>query len=134
MKCLDSIFDDLGGEIDANIYVIDNASVDNLTALSQKFPHVILSKSRTNIGFAKAVNYYLSRTVSPYIMILNPDTIIKKGFFKSMMTGMEENPDVGIAGPKILESTGVVQGSARSFPTPMTGLFGRNAIMTKLFP
>jgi GT2 family glycosyltransferase len=28
----------------------------------------------------------------------------------------------------------MVQGSARSFPTPLTALFGRNSIMTKFFP
>ncbi|MCK5853358.1 glycosyltransferase, partial [bacterium] len=134
LKCLFSIYDALDKNISATVYVFDNASTDNLDILSEAFPHINLVKSNKNIGFAKAVNYLISKTTASEILILNPDTIVNKGFFKSMLSFMIKNPDVGIAGPKIFESNGNVQGSARSFPRPMTALFGRNSIMTKLFP
>lgn len=47
---------------------------------------------------------------------------------------MKKNPSVGVIGPKIVDHDGSVQGSARSFPTPLTGLFGRSSFLTKLFP
>ncbi len=134
LKCLRSIYMSLDSNIDVKVYVVDNASKDNVNLLQQKFPHVILSKNSINIGFAKAVNYLISKTDAPNILLLNPDTIVGKNFFKSMLDFMEKNPDVGIAGPKIYESDGSIQGSARSFPTPMTALFGRNSFMTKFFP
>ena len=132
LKCLRSIYISLGRDIAARVHVVDNASKDNVNVLQQKFPQMTLSKNKTNIGFAKAVNYSISKTDAPYILLLNPDTLVDKNFFKSMLDFMEENPDVGITGPKILESNGKVQGSARSFPTPMTALYGRNTIMTKI--
>ena len=134
VKCLRSIYTSLDTDIALNVYVVDNASKDNVNVLQQKFPQVILSKNKINIGFAKAVNDSISKTDAPYILLLNPDTIVDKNFLKSMLNYMIENPDVGIAGPKIFESNGAIQGSARSFPTPMTALFGRNSIMTRFFP
>ncbi|MGB9498498.1 MAG: glycosyltransferase family 2 protein [Dissulfuribacterales bacterium] len=134
LKCLRSIYTSLGKDIAVKVFVVDNASKDNVNVLQQQFPQVTLSKNKINIGFAKAVNYYMSKTDAPYILLLNPDTLVDKNFFKSILDFMEDNPDVGIAGPKILESNGMVQGSARSFPTPMTALYGRNTVMTKMFP
>jgi len=134
LKCLRSIYRSINGDIPARVFVVDNASKDNVNVLKQKFPQVILSKNKVNIGFAKAVNDSISRTDSPYLLLLNPDTLVDKNFFKSMLDFMEENTDVGIVGPKILESNGVVQGSARSFPTALTAIYGRNTLMTKLFP
>jgi len=122
------------GDIAFKVHVVDNASKENINILQQKFPHVMLSKNSINIGFAKAVNYAISKTDAPTILLLNPDTMVDKNFFKSMLAFMEKNPDVGIAGPKIYESGGTIQGSARSFPTLMTALFGRNSFMTKFFP
>ena len=40
---------------------------------------------------------------------------------------LEEDVEGGIVG-------GAVQGSARAFPTPLTAFFGRNTVLTKLFP
>jgi len=134
LKCLRSIYTSLDKDIAAKVYVVDNASKDNVNVLQQKFPQVILSKNKTNIGFAKAVNHSISKTSAPYILLLNPDTLVDKNFFKSMLDFMKNNPDVGIAGPKILEKNGMIQGSARSFPTPMTALYGRNTVITKIFP
>ncbi|MCK5852876.1 glycosyltransferase family 2 protein [bacterium] len=134
LKCLRSIYMSLNGDIAVKVYVVDNASKDNINLLQQKFSQVILSKNRMNIGFAKAVNHAISKTNAPNILLLNPDTIVDKNFFKSMLVFMGKNPDVGIAGPKIYENDGYIQGSARAFPTPMTALFGRNSFMTKFFP
>ena len=55
-------------------------------------------------------------------------------FFERALRYMEENHDVGIIGPKILNGDGSVQGSARSFPTLLTAFFGRNSLLTNWFP
>jgi len=51
-----------------------------------------------------------------------------------MIDFMNENPDVAIAGPKVLDEDGTIQGSARSFPTILTSIFGRKSPLTILFP
>jgi GT2 family glycosyltransferase/glycosyltransferase involved in cell wall biosynthesis len=133
IKCLESIYDSLR-DISVNIFVQDNDSDDDVSRISKSFPEVILTRNTYNMGFAAAVNQALKVSFSPYVVLLNPDTHIEKGFFKSVICYMEDNPDVGVIGPTIFDHDGSVQGSARSFPTPLTGLFGRKSLLSKLFP
>jgi GT2 family glycosyltransferase len=133
LGCLKSIYDSMNG-IPANVLVQDNGSEDNVDRVHQEFPRVSLSKSSNNMGFAKAVNNGLEQGAAPYVVIINPDTVVLDGCLHEVLVYLEKNPDVGIVGPKILNVGGTVQGSARAFPTPLTGLFGRNTIFTKLFP
>ncbi|MDL1963841.1 MAG: glycosyltransferase family 2 protein [Deltaproteobacteria bacterium] len=133
IKCLESIYDSLG-DISANIFVQDNDSDDDVTRISELFPDVLITGNTYNMGFAAAVNQALKQSFSPYVVLLNPDTYVEKVFFECVLHYMEKNPDVGIVGPKILNRDGSVQGSARSFPTPLTAFFGRNSFLTRWFP
>ena len=134
LRCLRSIYDTIH-DLHVKIFVQDNASKDNVDRVKAEFPQVVLSKNSYNIGFAKAINNALKQSNSPYIVLLNPDTyVIMDGFFERILRYMEENPNVGIVGPKILNRDGSVQGSARTFPTPLTGLFGRSSLLTRFFP
>jgi len=131
--CLRSIYDSLR-KISARVIIQDNASDDDVDRVYATFPQVELSKNNHNIGFAKAINNALRQSAAPYVVLLNPDTQISTGFFESILGYMEKNADVGIVGPKILDSDGTTQGSARAFPTLFTGLFGRNTFLSKCFP
>ena len=133
LHCLRSMKDSLNG-LQAKIFVQDNDSDDNVDRIKVDFPEVILSRNSENIGYARAVNNLLKESAAPYIFIVNPDTLIFNGSFESLCEYMEEHPDVGIIGPKILNTDGSVQGSARAFPTPLTGLFGRSTLLTRYFP
>lgn len=133
LRCLRSVYDSLK-ELPARVIVQDNASEDGIERVQAMFPRVVLTKNNYNMGFSKAVNKGLERGAAPYLALLNPDTYVIPGFFESVLRYMEENPDVGIIGPKILNGDGSVQGSARGFPTPFTGLFGRSTLLTKWFP
>jgi GT2 family glycosyltransferase/glycosyltransferase involved in cell wall biosynthesis len=133
LRCIKSIYGSLR-ELPAKVFVQDNASQDGVDRLKAEFPKVILSKNRYNMGFSRAINNALRQGDSPYIVLLNPDSYVMDGFFEPILRHMEENPDVGIVGPKILDHDGSVQGSARTFPTPLTGLFGRSSLLTRLFP
>jgi GT2 family glycosyltransferase len=133
LSCLQSIYDTLH-ELPGNVFVQDNSSEDNIDRVKALYPQVILSKNPANLGYAKACNQALSESRASYTVLMNPDTLVLGGFFEYVLPYMEENSQVGILGPKILNLDGSVQGSARSFPTFLTGLFGRNSILTKWFP
>lgn len=133
IQCLESVYQDLD-DAAVNIFVVDNNSRDHIAEITDRFPRVHLIMNKRNVGFASAVNQCVSISVSPYLMLLNPDTIINAGFFESMLRYMQANHNVGILGPAIYDHNCKVQGSARSFPTMMTALFGRSAILTRLFP
>ena len=121
MLCLQSIYDSLGN-IPTTVFIQDNASDDDLDRLRSSFPQAIVSKNRDNIGFARAINKGLAQGAAPYVALVNPDTIVRKGCFEEILTYMEKITDIGVVGPKILNTDGTTQGSARAFPTPFTGL------------
>jgi len=132
-RCLRSVYDSTDG-IPINVFIQDNGSKDDIDHVCVTFPQINLTKNDCNIGFARAINRALAHGSAPYILILNPDTIVSDGFFKSILRYIEDNEDTGIVGPKILDLDGTVQGSARSFPTPLTAVFGRASLLTRLFP
>jgi GT2 family glycosyltransferase len=133
LRCLGSIYEArVSGGV--KVLVQDNGSADEVTRIRAEFPEVILHENGVNLGFGKAVNRGFTGCCSRYVMVLNPDTVVSSGFFEAVLHYMESNPDVGILGPKITDPNGSVQGSARSFPTVLTGLFGRSCFLSRCFP
>jgi hypothetical protein len=133
LHCLGSVYNSLQG-LPAHIFVQDNASEDGVDRVVSMFPEVRLSKNDRNLGFARAVNNGLRQGSGPYILLLNPDSLVGDGLFEATLKYMQKNPQVGILGPKILNADGSTQGSARSFPDAFTGLFGRSSVLSRLFP
>ncbi len=133
LRCLKSIFENSHG-LAVHVMVHDNASKDNVGRVGSLFPQVRLTKNDRNLGFARAINNALKQGSAPYVLILNPDTIIKENFFELAIEYMNGHRDVGIMGPEILDSDGAVQGSARLFPNLLTALFGRKSLLTKILP
>lgn len=131
--CLSSLSCSINGHA-VNIIVFDNNSTDSPAFLSAEFPRIRFIQSKKNVGFAAAVNWVLENTKNPYILLLNPDTIVFPGFFDNILSFLENNEDTGIVGTQILDADGSVQGSARAFPSFHTALFGRSSIISKLFP
>ena len=133
LNCLNSIKVN-NGFTGINVYVEDNGSKDDPERIIRMYPEVHLTLHNVNLGFAKAANSGIRRSSSPYVMLLNPDTLIQPGAIESLVGFMENNPTIGVTGPKILNTDGSVQGSARAFPTPLTALFGRSSVLTRMFP
>ncbi|MBT3367815.1 MAG: glycosyltransferase, partial [Nitrospina sp.] len=132
--CLKSLFDSSHG-VSLRVQVHDNASKkDDVDRLKKAFPQILLIKNKRNLGFGKAVNNGLTQGTAPYILILNPDTLIRPGLISNTMGYMADHPEVGILGPKIFDRDGAIQGSARTFPNLLTALFGRKSVLSKIFP
>ena len=132
-ECLSSINKSPNG-FAYNIFVFDNGSQDPVHVIKHDFPAVSLIENESNVGFSKAVNQIIKCTSNPYIVLLNPDTVINPCFFDRMKSFMDSNKDVGIAGPKIFNSNGSIQGSGRAFPTFYSAFFGRSSWVSKFFP
>ena len=133
INCLRSIKKSIK-DFPAEIFVQDNASNDSPERILVEFPHVKLTRNTQNIGFAAAVNQALFKGKNPYVVLLNPDTIVLNDFFRESINFMKNHPNTGIMGPKILEENGKLQNSARSFPTILTAFFGRTSFLSGFFP
>jgi len=133
IRCIESVYKDLD-DAAVNIFVADNNSTDHVQKITDRYPGIHLMINEKNVGFGNAVNQCIEKCASPYLMLLNPDSIVIAGFFDEILRYMESHREVGIVGPAIYDHDLEIQGSARSFPTPVTALFGRSAFLTQLFP
>jgi len=138
-NALVSVYKALEG-LEGEVFVVDNASDDgSCEMVIQSFPQAHLIANDVNVGFAKANNQALSLSRGKYLLLLNPDTIVQEDTFRILMDFFNANPDVGMAGCKILNPDGTLQlACRRSFPTPwvaFTKVSGLSSMFgsTKLF-
>ncbi len=131
--CLKSIYENTKN-LDYEIFVVDNASGDGSAKMvEEEFPKVKSIKNKENVGFAKANNQVIKESKGKYILLLNPDTIVSTHAIKKMVEFMEDHPDVGVLGPKLLNPDSTLQPSCRSFPTLLTAFF-EETLLNRLFP
>jgi len=130
--CLTSLGpQDPGSHAIAVDHLSDPSSAD---AIAAQFPHVELLRVSINEGFAAGVNRGARAARTPYLLLLNPDSIADPGICRSLADWMDAHPDVGAAGPRIRNSDGSIQASARNFPDFTTGIAGRSSWLTRVFP
>jgi len=122
-------------ELDTEVYIVDNASRDDSVCMvKKKYPWVNIIENSENLGFARANNKVLARVKGRYILLLNPDTVLRKDTLKTMVTFLDEHPEAGAAGPKlVLEDGSLDLACRRSFPTPQVAMY-RMLGLSKLFP
>ena len=121
--------------IDVEIIVVDNASHDgSVEAISKKFSDVKLIANKENLGFGKANNQGLEIATGKYILLLNPDTLLKDNTLAKMLEFMENHADAGLATCKVLNPDGTLQlACRRSFPSPWVS-FTKISGLSSLFP
>lgn len=133
IKCIESIYRHLDG-VRINIYIQDNETNNSIGAVENRFREVKIQRNTKNLGFGAAINQALRKCHAPYIVLLNPDTILPDGSLKKAIEFLSANRKIGVIGPRIYEQDGSIQGSARRYPTPWTSIFGRKSPLTRLFP
>ncbi len=132
-ECLVSVAKPHPG-ITVEVIVVDNASEDGSREMvKRRFPDVKLVVNETNIGFGAGNNSALPVATGRYVMFLNSDTVVLEDAFRNLVCFADANPDVGIAGPKLLNTDGSLQYSCRSYPNLATGFF-RNTPLGRLLP
>ncbi len=111
IECVQSVLDHKGG-LNVEIIVVDNCSKDgSAAALRENFPGITVIDSPANGGFAFGNNIGFERAHGRYILLLNPDTRVHAGSLETAITYMENNPDVGVMGPRVRLDDGSQQSS-----------------------
>lgn len=133
-RCLESVLK-AGSDKKIEIIVVDNNSCDGTTdMLAMYYPEVRLIANNTNPGFAVACNMGIAQTTGRYLLILNPDTVIPQNTFKCCSEFMENHPDAGIVGVRLVDGRGrFLPESKRGIPTPFAA-FCRFSGLFRLFP
>lgn len=106
------------------IIVVDNGSQDGSVEMVRKrFSDVHLIANEENRGFSAANNQGIHVADGRYVLVLNPDTEVTGGALATLVAFADGHPDVGLAGPQLLNPDGTIQSSRRRFPTLLTALF-----------
>lgn len=128
VDCLGSVEENPASE-PFEVVLVDNASSDGtVETIRNKFPNVIVIANSQNLGFAAANNQGIEKSQGEYILLLNPDTMVHSDSLDVLIEFMEENEDVGICGPQLLNQDGTIQSSARCFPTFRGALYRHTAL------
>ena len=132
--CLKSVRDACEG-LDSQIIVLDNGSNEPIIPeIKNFFPEVEWIDSKENLGFGKGCNLAEKHATKPYLFFINPDTIISKNAFREMLKFMEEHPEAGTVGCRILNEDGTLQWACRrSFPTIVSAV-SKTIGLAALFP
>ena len=131
--CLSSVY---GTTDDSRleVFVVDNASTDGSTAMvREQFPQVHLLENSENVGFARANNQAIRRCRGYYVLLLNSDTKVYPGALEAMVRFMEEHPQAGGCGPRLLNPDGTLQASCHPMLTT-TREFWRLMFVDRLWP
>ncbi len=132
-NALEALFEESQG-IEMEVFVVDNNSHDDSAAMVQRcFPSVRLIANTVNLGFAAANNQAFRLTSGRYIILLNPDAYVKPSAIKNCIAFMEETPQCGLCGGKIISPEGRLEPSARRFPSALSKLLTLSGIRGK-FP
>lgn len=117
------------------VFVVDNNSVDgSVTLIKDKFPQVKLIENKVNTGFSVANNQAIALATGEYILLLNPDTVVQEDTFIKTLRFMDENPQAGGLGVKMLDGQGnYAPESKRGLPTPSVAFYKMFGL-SKLFP
>ena len=147
VECLRSLYPQINELSGGRVLVIDNASGDGSVA---SLNHAVQREGWTdwvnilplerNGGFSfgnnAGVRVALASPLScNYLLLLNPDTLVRPNAIKALINFMDTRPDVGIAGSRLENVDGGVECSAHRFYSPLSELLGgaRLGILDRLF-
>lgn len=123
-QCLNSVLIAIK-DLDAEVFVVDNNSVDGSVELVRsKYPQVKLIANKDNVGFSKANNQAILESTGEYVLLLNPDTLVQEDTFKKVCDFMDQHPDAGGLGVKMIDGKGnFLPESKRGLPTPAVAFY-----------
>jgi N-acetylglucosaminyl-diphospho-decaprenol L-rhamnosyltransferase len=128
LRCIESLQQTRYGDLE--IFVVDNDSIKPPELPSW----VRLIRNKENIGFARAHNRGIAASNGDPVVLINPDTLVERDFFEHLEAFVSENPKAGISGPRIVDSEGRLQLSARREISALSGFLGRTSLLTRFFP
>ena len=110
--CLDSI---LACDVPVKAVVIDNDSRDGTLKCAQEYaschPSIVAISSGGNIGLAAANNLVLPHIEGDYVLMLNPDTVLRPDTLSVLIDALDREPTIGVIGPKCYYEDGTPHSS-----------------------
>ncbi len=122
-----------------SISVVDNSPTTSIEKIvNNSNLNISYQFTGENLGFGKGHNLALRKYNNQhghepeYIVLVNPDLTIKEKAFRILLTTLEEDPSVAIAGPRLVSEDGKQEKSVFTDPNAFNYLSG--FISNTLFP
>lgn len=102
-------------DIDVEILVVDNASTDNTAQLAAE----ALTRGRVirldeNVGFGRGANAGIREAAGEFSLIMNDDVLPEQGSIQTLLSVVETDSSIGLAGPRMVHVDGSSAPAVRS--------------------
>lgn len=102
LSCVESIYENTDQEVE--ILIVDNASQDGSTEqVQEKYPQIRTVFLEKNYGFCRAVNLGIREAKTPYVFLLNNDTLVCPHAIDFLSKVLKENPMAFSAEAKMIQ-------------------------------
>lgn len=137
--CLRSIYENTNRDslqpCTFEIVITDNASTDGtVEMLRLEFPDVQIILNEKNLGYTAPMNQALRRGQGRYLLQLNPDTVVLPGALDRLVHYLDNHPEAGICGPKVLNPDGSLQKPCRRGDSRPWAVISYFSGLARLFP
>jgi len=110
--CLESLYQNT--HLSSEVIVVDNNSQDGVVEmLREEYPEVTLVENQENAGYTRPMNQAMRLGTGRYLLQLNPDTLILPEAIDRLVAFMDQHPEAGICGPKVLNRDRTLQKPCR---------------------
>lgn len=133
--CLRSLPREIGGGA-VEVVVVDNSCDEDDTgaAVRAAYPGATYLNPGSNLGFGRANNVGYARTAAPYVLFLNPDTVLDPAALAHCLRRLAEDPSIGLISPRLVQADGSLDlACRRSIPSAWDG-FCRATGLAAAFP
>jgi hypothetical protein len=119
----------------AEIIVVDNASSDgSADAVARHFPGIRLVRARENLGFAAANNLAAREARGAYLLLLNPDTVVRDAAIDRLVDFARRRPEALLWGGRTVFADGRLNPSSCWGRMTVWNQLCRAGGLTGLFP
>ncbi|UQX87549.1 glycosyltransferase family 2 protein [Jatrophihabitans telluris] len=99
------------------VVVADNGSTDGSVERAVIRPGLQLVRTGGNLGFGQAANRGVAATATEWVLIANPDVILREDTLDALLAATSRWPRAGALGPLIRTGDGAIYPSARALPS-----------------
>lgn len=137
LACLASVYGQTRTPFE--VIVVDNASTDgSAEAVAAMFPQAHLVAETRNLGFAPAHDIAVPMCQAPWLLLLNPDTVVLDRALDKLLDFARQTPEAGIWGGRTVYADGrlnpyscwgrMTLWSTLCRTTGLSGLFPRSSL------
>ena len=97
MDCLDGLFKHTHG-VDFEVLYADCSDDGSVQAVREKFPAVRVIDNDENLGYGRGNNFLARHARGEYLLLLNPDTLVRDNAVGALYDCAREHPEAGAWG------------------------------------